>query len=69
MNRTDLVLLVKAIMSKLKAHAKDCTDKINKIDLESFEKLCNKDYAAIIRRSNSASKQRFSVKEKAVVYM
>jgi hypothetical protein len=56
-------------MSKLKAHAKDCTDNINKIGLESFEKLFNKDYAAIIRSSNSASKQRFSVKEKAVLYM
>ena len=41
-NRTDLVLLVKAIMSKLKAYAKDCTDKINKIMNEKYKEVAEK---------------------------
>jgi hypothetical protein len=36
MNRSDLILLVKSIMQKLKKHAKECSDGLHKIEFDEL---------------------------------
>jgi len=36
MNRSDLILLVKSIMQKLKKHSRECSDRVHKIEFDEL---------------------------------
>jgi hypothetical protein len=54
MNRSDLIIILKSLMQKIKKHSKECKNDVNsRIGVEDLEKFFPRDLVTAVRRSSS----------------